>query len=1127
MSYKRIVFLFIFLILLFLTVQVHAYNNEYQNGYIRDSRYLKVYYRTENDIKYFAEKGLIIDRILSMENAFSCYAEPEHIAMFESLSLKYSDIPTYAEMLKDPEYRKSREAYRTFPEVETELSGIASADPDMAELITIGTSVQGRNLYFLRITSNIQSDPVKPEFHYISTMHGDEPVGTEMCMEFIHYLIDNYGTDTYVTDLLDEIDFYIMPVMNPDGFVANTRYNANGYDLNRNFPDFINDPEDDPSGKQTETAELMQFYAERRGVLSANFHTGALVVNYPWDTTYDNHPENDMLIELSLRYSEQNSPMYNSSTFQDGITNGADWYIIDGGMQDYACYYHSNTQVTVELSDEFAPDPSELPQYWLENKYSMLYYAGALRRGVQGYVLDSSTYAPVSAEITVDGINWVFENDPASGMFHKMLLPGTYTVNISADGYLDQIISGVVVGSDWDTTTFLGNIYMEQDTSSYVSLNHYVINDSGYNGDGILNPGESAGLTININNNSASTITGLTATISSESSYLGISQDYSAYPDILSGGSADNTTPYAISVSNDCPHDEIVRIRFDWSYAKLSGAFYVDIQVKSTNFTEIGDGTTEVTNAPLYTYYEDNRTQVIYTADDMGNVPLSINSLSINVTTAPSLTLTNWTIRMKHTTKADYESSAVFENTGWTVVYQANTTISATGWNEFVFAAPFEYDGSQNLMVDFSFNNDEWASPGGKVYWTGTSTAQSIYGYTDSGYGDPLDWSSSTHPTVYASDNFINLKLGLVADNPPMNLDRAIVSLNPDLPAIYQWEYSESKPFVFEEKGSTWTIVMNGNYADKVVTGDITGDGIAEAIAYFAGQGLYLYDFESFSQITTGVINDFCLADIDGTGVKTLIASLDGFGIYKWIYSKDRSTWQFDQAKSTWERINTQLADIILAVDIFKNGVDELFVAFNGLDGGYIYQFAEDLFTKAVTVSPVNLAKADIDGDGYAELVSAFEGLGIYLMSYTAKAGQAKSIPCIDLENDIKESFVWTSKGGNKAFQWMRILIVAPDADTEIATGNITSDSIDEIFTVIAGRTYYYQPSGQTWNSLVAASFDRMILGKFSQDQVDDIILSSKAGEFIYLYKSDTASFERIMMGAYASDMAVILFDEQ
>ncbi len=545
------------------------------------------------------------------------------------------------------------------------------------------------------------------------------------------------------------------------------------------------------------------------------------------------------------------------------------------------------------------------------------------------------------------------------------------------------------------------------------------------------------------------------------------------------------------------------------------------------NILEIGDGTTEVTNAPLYTYYEDNRTQVIYTADDLGNSPLSINSLSINVSTVPSLTMTNWTIRMKHTTKADYESSAVFENTGWTVVYQANTTISATGWNEFVFAAPFEYDGSQNLMVDFSFNNDEWASPGGKVYWTGTSTAQSIYGYTDSGYGDPLDWSSSTHPTVYASDNFINLKLGLVADNPPMNLDRAIVSLNPDLPAIYQWEYSESKPFVFEEKGSTWTIVMNGNYADKVVTGDITGDGIAEAIAYFAGQGLYLYDFESFSQITTGVINDFCLADIDGTGVKTLIASLDGFGIYKWIYSKDRSTWQFDQAKSTWERINTQLADIILAVDIFKNGVDELFVAFNGLDGGYIYQFAEDLFTKAVTVSPVNLAKADIDGDGYAELVSAFEGLGIYLMSYTAKAGQAKSIPCIDLENDIKESFVWTSKGGNKAFQWMRILIVAPDADTEIATGNITSDSIDEIFTVIAGRTYYYQPSGQTWNSLVAASFDRMILGKFSQDQVDDIILSSKAGEFIYLYKSDTASFERIMMGAYASDMAVILFDEQ
>lgn len=752
---------------LFQTVITASAASDYQNGYIGESRYIRVYYEKEENLQRILETNLIIDRFLFNDKSITCYAQPEHTDLFGSLGLIYTDIPTTAELFRDPEYKEARSAYRTFNDVVTELNQISSDYPQFTQLLNIGSSVQGRALYFLRITGNIQSNPVKPEFHYISTMHGNEKVGTEMCMEFIYYLLENYGTDPYVTGLLDELDIYVMPIMNPDGFVSNTRNNANGYDLNRNFPDFITNPEDTQAGKQVETAALMQFYADRRGVLSANFHTGALVVNYPWDSTSAYHPENDMAIALSLRYSIFNSPMYNSSSFPNGITKGSAWYIIHGGMQDYSCYYHSNFQVTVELSDSFQPPASTLPQLWLDNKYSMLYYTGATRRGVQGYTLDALTHEPVHSTLTVEGIDWEFENDADSGLIHKMLLPGTYTIQISAEGYLTKIISGVTVGDDWDTTTFLGNIYMDVDTSSFISLNDYQIDDSSHNNDGILNPGETAGLIININNNSPSIASGLSSVISTDSPYAYIMQDYSSYPDIAPGGNADNITPYVLSVSALCPHDEIVDIRFDWTYGDYSGVVYIYTQVKDPNILEIGDGSTEITEAPIYTYYHDNRTQVIYTAEDMGNTESTVKSLAINVSALPSLPMNNWTIRMKHTSKNDYGSSAVFEATGWTVVYQDNITISQTGWHEFEFDNPFEYDGIQNLMIDFSFNNSSWQNPGGKVYWTGTPAKRTIYAYSDSNHGDPLNWPSSGNPTVHSINNIINLKLGTLSGSDP------------------------------------------------------------------------------------------------------------------------------------------------------------------------------------------------------------------------------------------------------------------------------------------------------------------------------------------------------------------------
>jgi len=185
----------------------------------------------------------------------------------------------------------------------------------------------------------------------------------------------------------------------------------------------------------------------------------------------------------------------------------------------------------------------------------------------------------------------------------------------------------------------------------------------------------------------------------------------------------------------------------------------VSITIDNCQTITIGTGT-GTWSYPMYTYYHDSRTQVIYLAEEIG-MPCSITALALYVETLPGQTMNYWTIRMKHTSLDSY-STYSFESTGWTpiYVYQANETISGTGWQTFVFSEPFEYNGTDNLMIDFSHNNTSWSSSGSCRYSNPGGT-RSIYAYTDSGYGDPLDWEGSTSPTVNGSANVPNIQLTL------------------------------------------------------------------------------------------------------------------------------------------------------------------------------------------------------------------------------------------------------------------------------------------------------------------------------------------------------------------------------
>lgn len=175
-----------------------------------------------------------------------------------------------------------------------------------------------------------------------------------------------------------------------------------------------------------------------------------------------------------------------------------------------------------------------------------------------------------------------------------------------------------------------------------------------------------------------------------------------------------------------------------------------------------GAGTWEF---PLASYYHDSRLQVIYPAAEIGTAG-RITALSLDLAARPGQTLSNWTIRLKHTALASFGTLAW--DTNWTVVYRADQVFASTGWVSFIFQTPFDFNGQDNLMADFSFNNSSFTSDG-LCRLTTTNIYRSLYFRTDGGFGDPLDWAGAANPAPLRASHYPNarFRLGSPADVTP------------------------------------------------------------------------------------------------------------------------------------------------------------------------------------------------------------------------------------------------------------------------------------------------------------------------------------------------------------------------
>merc|ERR1711884_601477 len=345
------------------------------------------------------------------------------------------------------------------------LQQVHNKCPDISRLYTLSEpSVEGVPLYVLEFSDNPgHHELTEPEMKYVANMHGNEVLGRELVLHLADHICKSYlAGDEEMVNLVHSTRIHLLPSMNPDGWKISTdngakdyligRNNANNVDLNRDFPD-LNQVVYDGAAEnnhllreanfdhriQPETESMIKMIMDTPFVLSANMHGGDLVANYPYDesktdnpTQYTPSPDDMTFRNLASVYAGNHPRMSNPGTpgcdtpinefaKHGGITNGAAWYSVPGGMQDFNYLASNDFEITLELGCDKYPPASSV--------------TGEGLGGASVHVRNISRtdrHARVEADIRHD------VTTAAGGDYWRLLTDGEYEIIVQAEGYEPQ-----------------------------------------------------------------------------------------------------------------------------------------------------------------------------------------------------------------------------------------------------------------------------------------------------------------------------------------------------------------------------------------------------------------------------------------------------------------------------------------------------------------------------------------------------------------------------------------------------------------------------------------------------------------------------------------------------------------
>ncbi len=250
--------------------------------------------------------------------------------------------------------------YLTWDELLVELDSMAMLYPDLVTVKTpIGIqSLEGREIYWLRISDNATVDEDEPEVLYTALHHAREPNSLSQMIFYMWYLLENYAEDPEIKQLVDATEMYFIPCINPDGYVFNQKNQPDGgglwrknkrligpqlfgVDLNRNYG-YLWGLDDEGSsahpGDQTyrgvsefsepETQAVKEFCEAHAFKIALNYHTYGNLLIHPWG--YNDQPteDNEIFKTIGREMTKENDYLLGTGKETVG-------YIVNGDSDDW------------------------------------------------------------------------------------------------------------------------------------------------------------------------------------------------------------------------------------------------------------------------------------------------------------------------------------------------------------------------------------------------------------------------------------------------------------------------------------------------------------------------------------------------------------------------------------------------------------------------------------------------------------------------------------------------------------------------------------------------------------------------------------------------------------------------
>jgi len=305
----------------------------------------------------------------------------------------------------DPDYYQTRKTmalvpnggFRTYAQCTALMDSIHTAHPTITTAkFSIGSTVQGRQMWAMKISDNPGVDENEPEVLFTGMHHAREPIAMEVCLETMNRLTNGYGTDTLITRLVNEREIFFVPIVNVDGYEYNLATNPDGggmwrknrknngngtfgIDLNRNYGykwGYDNNGSSPTPGSETyrgtaafseiENVNMRNFINSQHFVFAINYHSYSNLFLWPWgyDQIYSPDEAFFQAVGESVVTSNGYAPEIGWGLY---VTNGDadDWGY--GATSEHSKIYAFTPEVG-SSSDGFWPPPSRIPALVEENQ---------------------------------------------------------------------------------------------------------------------------------------------------------------------------------------------------------------------------------------------------------------------------------------------------------------------------------------------------------------------------------------------------------------------------------------------------------------------------------------------------------------------------------------------------------------------------------------------------------------------------------------------------------------------------------------------------------------------------------------------------------------------------------------